>query len=88
MVAMHSSLRISANDATYAEVLHETFGPRVIGLHITRQGNGMTFEGRPVKGGWLPVYTIGRTHLLELLLTELQSEQVRFADEPTDAPRL
>jgi hypothetical protein len=73
-----------SNDATYAEVLHETFGPRVIGLHITRQGNGMTFEVRPVKGGWLRVYTIGRTHLLELLLSELRSEQVvRFADEPT-----
>ena len=72
-----------SNDATYAEVLYETYGPRVIGLHITRQGNGMTFEVRPVKGGWLPVYTIGRTHLLELFLSEFRSEQVRFADEPT-----
>ena len=34
-VAMRSLSQISANDATYAEVLHETFGPRVIGLHIT-----------------------------------------------------
>ena len=31
----------------------------------------------------MPVYTIGRTYLLELLLSELRSHQVRFADEPT-----
>ena len=72
-----------SSDPTYAEVLYETFGPRVIGLHITRHGNGMTFERRQVKGGWLPVYTIGRTDLLELFLSELRSHQVRFADEPT-----
>jgi hypothetical protein len=40
-----------SNDATYAEVLYETFGPRVIGLQITRYGEGMTFERRPVKNG-------------------------------------
>ena len=48
-------------DPTYAEVLYETFGPRVIGVHITRHGNGKTFEPRQVKGGWVPVYPIGRT---------------------------
>ena len=32
-----------SNDATYAEVLFETFGPRVIGLQISRYGNGMDF---------------------------------------------
>ena len=30
-----------SNDPTYAEVLFETFGPRVIGLHISRSGDGM-----------------------------------------------
>ena len=31
----------------------------------------------------MPVYTIGRTYLLELFHTELQSDLVRFADGPT-----
>src|SRR5262245_46902689 len=33
-----------SNDPTYAEPLLETFGPRVIGLQITRNGDGMNFE--------------------------------------------
>ena len=36
-------------DPTYAEVLFETFGPRVIGLQISRHGDGMNPERRPVK---------------------------------------
>jgi hypothetical protein len=79
----HSNALIVAdisNDATYAEVLYETFGARVIGMHITRGGDGMHPEWRPVKHGCLAVYTIGRTHLFELLHSELQSELVRFAD--------
>ena len=55
-----------SSDATYAEVLFEMFGPRVIGLQITRYGDGMDFERRPVKNGAILVYTIGRTYLLEL----------------------
>ena len=35
----------------------ETFGPRVIGLQISRHGDGMTFERRPVRHGAMPVYT-------------------------------
>jgi hypothetical protein len=69
-------------DPTYAEVLHETFGSRVIGLQISRYGDGTTFERRPVKGGMVPVYSIGRNYLLELLHRELQSDLVRFADGP------
>jgi hypothetical protein len=69
-------------DPTYAEVLYETFGKRVIGLQIGRHGDGSTFERRPVTGGMMPVYTVGRTYLLELLHRELQSDQVRFADGP------
>ena len=42
----------------------------------------MTPEWRPVKHGYLPVYTIGRSNLLELFHTELQSDLVRFADGP------
>ncbi len=71
-----------SNDATYAEVLYETFGPRVIGVHITRNGDGMQAERRPVKGGAILVYTIGRTQLLELFHSELHSDQVRFVDSP------
>jgi hypothetical protein len=71
-----------SNDATYAEVLHETFAPRVIGLHISRHGDGMTFERRPVKRGAIPVYTAGRSYLLELYHSELQAGQVRIVDGP------
>ena len=69
-----------SNDATYAEVLHETFGPRVIGLHISRHGDGMNAERRQVKNGSVLVYTVGRTHLIELYHTELQADQVRLVD--------
>jgi hypothetical protein len=71
-----------SNDATYAEILQETFGPRVIGLQISRHGDGMNAEWRSVRHGGLPVYTIGRTFLIELFHTELQSGLVRFADGP------
>jgi hypothetical protein len=55
-----------SNDATYAEVLLETFGARVIGLQITRSGDGMNPERRPVGAGAMLIYTVGRSHLLEL----------------------
>jgi hypothetical protein len=71
-----------SNDATYAEVLYEAFGPRVIGLQITRNGDGMDFERRLVRGAAMMVYTIGRTYLLELLQSELQSNLVRMVDDP------
>ena len=72
-----------SNDATYAEALYETFGPRVIGLQITRHGDGMQFERRPVKNGAMLVYTVGRTYLLELYHSELQADEVRIVDGPT-----
>jgi len=71
-----------SNDATYAEVLFEAFGPRVIGLHISRHGDGMTCERRPVKNGSIPVYPIGRTHLIELFHTKMQNDQIRFVNGP------
>jgi hypothetical protein len=72
-----------SNDATYAEALYETFGSRVIGLQITRHGDGSCFERRPVKNGVMLVYTVGRTYLLELYQSELQSDLVRIVDSPT-----
>jgi hypothetical protein len=71
-----------SNDPTYAEALLETFGPRVIGLQISRGGDGMHPERRPVKNASMLIYTIGRTYLLELFHAELQADQVRFVDEP------
>jgi hypothetical protein len=36
-----------SNDSSYGEVLHETFGRRVVGLQISRHGDGMNAEKRP-----------------------------------------
>ena len=71
-----------SNDATYAEVLLQTFGRRVIGLHISRFGDGMSHEVRACSQGHLPVYNIGRTYLIELLHNEFEAGEVRFRDEP------
>ena len=72
-----------SNDPTYAETLVDTFGSqRVIGLQISRFGDGMTFERRPVRNGAILVYTIGRTPLIELFHAEMQNDQVRFVDGP------
>src|ERR1700746_1798927 len=64
------------------EVLFETFGRRVIGLHITRYGDGSNAEWRQVKGGHLPVYTVGRTYLFELLHSEMRWGRVKGSDSP------
>jgi hypothetical protein len=72
-----------SSDPTYGEVLYETFGPRVIGLQISRHGDGMNFERRLVRHGAIPVYTAGRSYLLELYHSLLQSYQVRIVDGPT-----
>jgi hypothetical protein len=69
-------------DPSYAEPLLTTFGRRVIGLHITHRGDGLTVERRPAGSGNMLVYTIGRSQLLQLLLAELHSDQVRFVDGP------
>jgi hypothetical protein len=72
-----------SNDPTYAEPMHERFGPRVIGLQISRHGDGMNFERWPVKNSAMLVYTVGRSHLLELFHSLLQSDQIRIADRPS-----
>ena len=69
-----------SNDTKYAEQLLETFGPRVIGVHISRHGNGMQVERRHGGRGSIPVYHVGRSHLLEALHSDLQASRVCFAD--------
>ena len=71
-----------SNDASYAEALYETLGSRVVGLQISRGGDGMDPERRPVKNASMLIYTIGRSYLLELFHAELQSNLVRFVDGP------
>ena len=71
-----------SNDATYGEVLFDTFGRRVIGMQIGRSGDGMTWQHRRVKNGAIPVYNVGRTFLLELLLAEFHNQHIRLSDSP------
>ena len=71
-----------STDETYGEVLFERYGPRLIGLHITRSGDGVAPERRQVKAGCFLVYKIGRTHLLDLLYREMQNNKVRMLDGP------
>src|SRR5262245_4572450 len=71
-----------SNDPSYAETWFTTFGRRMIGLNITRLSDGRTLERRPVGPSNMLVYTIGRSQLLQLLLAELHSGQVRFVDGP------
>ena len=71
-----------SNDTSYGEQLFETFGPRVIGVHIGRHGDGMTFERRRVGRGCLLIYHVGRSHLVEALHSDMQAGRVCFADGP------
>jgi hypothetical protein len=71
-----------SNDTSYGEQLIETFGPRVIGVHIGRHGDGMNYERRRVGRGNIIIYQVGRSHLLEALHSELQSGRLCFADGP------
>lgn len=63
-------------------MLFETFGPRVIGLQISRYGDGTSFERRLVRGGSILVYSIGRTYLFDLLHRDMRSDLIRYADSP------
>jgi hypothetical protein len=71
-----------SNDTSYGECLHETFGRRVIGLQITRHGDGMNVERRPVGRGSILVYTVGRTHLIEHLHSLMANRTVRMTKGP------
>jgi len=52
-------------------------------MQVSRHGDGMNVETRPTRHGHLPVYTIGRSYLLELFHAQLQSDLVRIANTPT-----
>jgi hypothetical protein len=66
-------------DPSYADILVERFGERVIGLHITSSGDTMdNWEERQLKRGRILVYKVSRTYLLDLLLREMQNETVRI----------
>ena len=71
-----------SHDPTYAEVLYEAFGKRVVGLHISRHGDGMSRDWRPIKDGGIYIYRVGRSYLLDLFHSRLQSRVVRMVDEP------
>jgi len=75
-----------SNDPTYGEIFAKRFGPRAIGLHIGRSGDGMTWERRHFSGGSILVYNVGRTFLLEHFHNLLVSREIRFVDGP-DARR-
>jgi Terminase large subunit, T4likevirus-type, N-terminal len=68
-------------DDSYAEILYEMFGRRLIGLHISRSGEGSQQIMRPVQNGAVPIFTLGRTYLFDLLLSELQANQVRLSQD-------
>lgn len=71
-----------SNEASYGEFLFDTFGARVIGLHICAHGDGMNFEWRPVGRGRMLVYTIGRTRLIEQFHSQLATDSVRWVTGP------
>ena len=56
------------------------FGCRVVGVHITRHGDGMDFERRQVPGGVILVYSIGRTTLIENYLAEMERGDMRIVN--------
>jgi hypothetical protein len=66
-------------DPSYADILVERFGERVIGLQITSTGDTIdNWEVRQLKRGRIVVYKVSRTYLLDLLLREMQNEMVRI----------
>jgi hypothetical protein len=69
-----------SSDAAYAETLYDTFGRRVVGVHIGRSGDGTTFEKRRVRNSVVPVYQVGRTFLLDLLVAKFRDDRVRLAN--------
>ena len=71
-----------SNDASYAEVLFEAFGQRVVGVQIGAAGDGTTIETRILKHGYVRVYRLGRTFLLDGLLQKFRAGQIRLIDGP------
>jgi hypothetical protein len=72
-----------SNEASYGEFLYQTFGPRLIGVQICSHGDGTQAEIRPVgQGAAIPVYNVGRTHLLESFHSVAASHLVRMVPGP------
>jgi len=68
-----------SNDLTYAEVLFNRFGMRVIGVQIGHSGDGMTLDPLQIDAKHAIFrYKLGRTYLFDLLLRELQEDKVRL----------
>ena len=66
-------------DPSYADILFERFGERVVGLQITSTGDTIdNWEERQLKRGQILVYKVSRTYLLDLLLREMQNETIRI----------
>ena len=70
-----------SRDDSYAEILYEMFGRRLIGLQISRSGEGSQQIMREVHNGAIPIFTLGRVYLFDLLLSELQANQVRLSQD-------
>ena len=70
-----------SRDDSYAEILYEMFGRRLIGLQISRSGEGSQRIMREVHNGAIPIFTLGRVYLFDLLLSELQANQVRLSQD-------
>ena len=76
-------------DPSYADILVERFGERVIGLQITSTGDTIdNWEERQLKRGRILVYKVSRTYLLDLLLREMQNETVRILHGANSCSRL
>ena len=70
-----------SRDDSYAEILYQIFGRRLIGLQISRHGEGSQQIMREVQNGVIPIFTVGRTYLFDLLLGEFQANQVRLSHD-------
>jgi hypothetical protein len=70
-----------SRDDSYAEILYQAFGRRVIGLQITRYGDGSQGRWREVQNGSMLFFSVGRTYLFDLLLAQLQANQVRLSQD-------
>jgi len=77
----HKALIIAdlSYDPSYADILVERLGERVVGLQITSAGDTLdNWEVRQLKRGRILVYKVSRTYLLDLLLREMQNETIRI----------
>jgi hypothetical protein len=70
-------------DPSYGEMLHERFGDRLIGVHITRTGDGLGAPELRLAGrATYPVYTVRCTYLFDLLHREFNNDKVRLLQGP------